>query len=198
MAQRTRRVALASLTATLCTFFLAQPTSPQSCCIEPQTENTTVIGASDFTFTAFDQTVSDSAGDVFDDLSIQEGVAAPGADTCWFSGSEFAPQTSVTGGQPWTVAAGVDAGESNHWGDDIVGWNSDVVDYYRTQDPGHGVGIPCGFTFYQQLQINCGSGWQTYTPPSGNKLTGTIDTTTVINCRYDMSNSACETITYPN
>jgi hypothetical protein len=195
--RRTTRTVLASFCAILYTLGVPQPISSQSCCIQPQNETTAVTGASDFTFTAFDQTVSDSVGDVFDGLSIQEGVAAAGADTCWFNGSQFAAQTQVTGGS-WTVAGDVDAGQTNHWGDDIVGANSDVVTYYRSEDPQHGIPIPCGFTWYQQLQIDCGSGWQTYTPSYGNKLTITIESTTVVNCRNDMSNSACQTITYPN
>ena len=35
-----------------------------------------------------------------------------------------------------------------------------------------------------------------YTPSVGNKLTATIEQTDVINCRYDMNNSACQTISY--
>src|SRR5437660_5637429 len=102
----TLRICFAFLSAILFMFFVPQPISSQSCCIQPQSETTTVIGASDFTFTAFDQAVTDSSGDVFDGMIIQEGVAASGADTCWFNGSAFSPQTQVTGGS-WTVAGGV-------------------------------------------------------------------------------------------
>jgi hypothetical protein len=47
------------------------------------------------------------------------------------------------------------------------------------------------------MQIQCPNGtWWTYTPSVGHKLTGTIEQTDVINCRYDMNNSACQTINY--
>jgi len=127
---------------------------------------------------------------------VEEGNAAPGQDTCWGTWSIGPRYTGVTGGT-WTVAGGQVAGQPNHWGFDYVGWSQTAVDYYRVQAPAHGVAIPCGFTGYQSMQIQCPNGtWWTYTPSVGNKLTGTIEQTDVINCRYDMNNSACQTILY--
>jgi len=87
-------------------------------------------------------------------------------------------------------------GQPNHWGFDYVGWTQTAVDYYRVQDPAHGIALPCGFTGYQSLTKSCPSGTVTYTPSVGNKLTAQIEQTAVVNCRYDMNNSACQTITY--
>jgi hypothetical protein len=71
-------------------------------------------------------------------------------------------------GGEWTL------NDSNQWGDDNVGWYSDAVYYYRD----HGV-APCTATFYQQMQIQNGSGaaWVNY--GSVNTLTATVGTTTV-------------------
>jgi hypothetical protein len=179
----------------LCVLLSPERSSSQSCCIQPQSETTQAVGTVRTTETIFNQTISDSNGDVFDGLSVQEQPGPAGADTCWFQGSTFAPVDTITGGE-WVVASGDVQGQSNHWGYDNVGWFKSAVDYYRVQEPGHGRALPCGFTIYQQMQILCGSSWQTYTPSFGNKLTGTIDLTTVLNCRYDMSNSSCATISY--
>jgi hypothetical protein len=57
--------------------------------------------------------------------------------------------------------------------------------------------IPCGFTGYQSMTITCSSGaLVTYTPSFGNKLTATIEQHDVVNCRYDVTNTACQTINY--
>lgn len=90
------------------------------------------------------------------------------------------------------------SGQPNAWGFDAVGWLSDAVTYYRAQAPQHGIAIPCGATVYQSLQISsCAAGQSvTYTPSYGNKLTVTIEQTDVVNCRNDMNNSACQTISY--
>ncbi|OLE13480.1 MAG: hypothetical protein AUG89_05030 [Acidobacteria bacterium 13_1_20CM_4_56_7] len=94
------------------------------------------------------------------------------------------------------MAGGQVVGQPNHWGFDDVGWTTTAVDYYRVQDPAHGAGIPCGLTGYQSMTKSCPSGSVTYTPSFGNKLTATTEQTDVINCRYDMNNSVCQTINY--
>lgn len=165
-------------------------------CPAPQSETTAVEATVFTTETAFNQAISDSAGDGFNGSMVEESNAAPGQDTCWGTWSIGPRYTGVTGGT-WTVAGGQVVGQPNHWGFDYVGWSQTAVDYYRVQAPAHGVAIPCGLTGYQSMQIQCPSGtWWTYTPSFGNKLTGTIEQTDVINCRYDMNNSACQTIHY--
>ena len=168
-------------------------------CTVPAGETTAVAGSINSTETQFNQAISDTAGDSFDGNQINEGDAATAQDTCWWGPTSAIPKTTgVTGGPPWTVAGDDVPGQHNHWGFDTVGWTPSAVQYYRAQAPGHGIAIPCGSTMYQSLQIMCSSGvWWTYTPPStGNKLTATIEQTDVVNCRYDMNNSACQTITY--
>jgi hypothetical protein len=167
----------------------------QACCIQPTSETTAVAGTSNTTITLFNQGISDTTGDNFDGMSVQEGVAAPGADTCWFSGSAIAPFTQITGGT-WTVAGTDVPGQHNHWGYDNVGAFTTTVNYYRAQDPPRGIAIPCGFTIYQSMSILCISTWQVYTPSFGNRLTIQINAASVQNCRNDMSNSACQTINY--
>jgi hypothetical protein len=164
-------------------------------CIVPSTETTAVERAAFTTMTDFNQTIGDSANDSFNGSTVTEGNAAPGQDTCWGTWSSGPRYTGMTGGS-WTVAGGQVLGQPNHWGFDEVGWSTTAVDYYRVQAPAHGVAIPCGLTGYQSLTISCPSGSVIYTPSFGNKLTATIERTDVINCRHDMNNSACQTITY--
>jgi hypothetical protein len=175
---------------------LSSVNSLAQCCIQPESETTQTAGTYSTTITKFNQAISDSYGADFDGMTVEEGVAAPGADTCWFNGSAYPKYTTITGGT-WTVAGGDVAGQHNHWGYDYVGATTALINYYRVQDPQRGISMPCGFTWYQSMQILCGTIWQVYTPSYGNKLTISIyRTSSVINCRHDMSGSACKTIAY--
>lgn len=154
------------------------------CCPLPETETTAEQGADPLITSATDflQQVSPWS----DGVPIDEYSAGSGSDTCYFDGSEIPPFTSVTGGS-W------DELDDGFWGMDIVGWSEDAVTYYREEDPSRN-GLPCGATLWQALEIECSMfDWETYTPSYGNKLTATIDSTTVTNCRYDISNSSCDT-----
>jgi len=166
-------------------------------CLVPSTEETAVQGTEETTVTDFNQAIFDSAGDNFSGSTVTEGNAADGQDTCWGTWSIGTRYTRIPPNPPWTVAGGQVAGQANHWGYDAVGWTTTAVIYYRVQDPAHGVAIPCGLTGYQSMTISCPSGLTaTYTPSYGNKLTAQIEQTDVVNCRYDMNNSACQTINY--
>jgi hypothetical protein len=168
-------------------------------CAVPTSETTAVEATVFTTETAFNQSISDSAGHSFNASTVEEGNAAPGQDTCWGTWSIGPRFTGIPTNPPstWTVAGGQVLGQPNHWGFDYVGWSQTAVDYYRVQAPAHGVAIPCRFTGYQSMQIQCPNGtWWTYTPSYGNKLTATIEQTDVINCRYDMNNLACQTVNY--
>ncbi|MGB2591877.1 MAG: hypothetical protein WA853_15240 [Candidatus Acidiferrum sp.] len=168
-------------------------------CLAPSSETTTVQGTEGTTYSDFIQVIYDSAGDNFSGLTVTEGNAAPGQDTCWGTWSIGPRYTGIptNPASSWPVAGGQLAGQANHWGPDAVGWSQTAVDYYRVQDPAHGIGLPCGFTGYQSLTISCSSGLTVpYTPSYGNKLTAQIEQTVVVNCRYDMNNSACPTINY--
>jgi hypothetical protein len=181
-------------------FFTTQPpavTLPG--CVAPATETTAVEATIFVTSTAFNQSIADSAGDTFNGQTVTEGNAAPGQDTCWGTWSSGPRYTGVPTNPAsyWPVGGGQVTGQPNHWGFDRVGWTQQAVDYYRVQAPAHGVAIPCGATGYQSMTITCFPGAPaTYTPTVGNKLTGTIEQHDVINCRYDISNSACQTILY--
>jgi hypothetical protein len=163
-------------------------------CLVPSTETTAVAGVveGNITVTAFDQTISDTATDNFNGYMIVESDAASPADSCYGTWSLWPKNTGVSGGN-WPVGGGQVAGESNHWGWDLVGWSTYLVTYYRVQAPAHGIPLPCGFVNYQALTIQCTAGGTVkYTPSAGNKLTGDIYAGYVKNCRYDISGWACQ------
>jgi hypothetical protein len=94
-------------------------------------------------------------------------------DTCYFYDPNLpnnAPMTSITGGS-WTN------GDNNTWGPDKVGYTAAGVAYYRANKK-----VPCGFTVYQQMQIQCADGnWYNY--GNVNTLQGNITATTVTSKR---------------
>jgi hypothetical protein len=107
------------------------------------TESTAFQGWNNSTIGTWLQTLSDASSDSFSGSTVQEADAGTGADACWFPNSAFAPFTSLSGGQ-WPVSS------SNTWGPDSVGWPTNYVGYYRAQGR-----APCGFTVYQQMQMQC-------------------------------------------
>jgi len=116
-------------------------------------------------------------------VTVQESdPGGGGPDTCWFSGSKFAPFTAITGGT-WVVQAG------NTWGYDYVGWLKAAVMYYRNKGR-----APCGTTFPQQMQVQFATGDTTFYNYLGvNTLGGNIGTTTVTSIRAGKS----QTKTWP-
>jgi hypothetical protein len=114
---------------------------------------------------------------VYNGVTVQESnPGGGGPDTCWFSGSIYAPFTAITGGT-WTVGAG------NKWGFDYVGWFSPAVTYYRSKGR-----APCGTTFPQQMQIQFATGDPTfYNYAAVNTLGGSIGTKTVTTIRAGKS-----------
>ena len=191
--RRLQLVGLALCLVGLLSVILNPVVSLAQCCTFLPSGETTAQQGTDLTYppaTDFLQTLS---GGSWPGASVQEFVAAPGSDTCWFSQSAIPQQTSVnsnpTSIHNWSVLGG------DLWGADVVGWLQNAVDYYRQQDPrngGDGHNLPCGFIWWQGMEIYCGSLWQTYNAAEvANELTGTIEPTTVVNCRSDMSNSDC-------
>jgi hypothetical protein len=189
------RISCRSVFATLALVVIAALASTganaEPCCQGPNAESTIVWGMNPPSQTNFLQTVSNGAAN-YDTTSVQEGDAQTGSDTCYFNGSSVAQSTGVSGGT-WTVGS---PNGHNQWGFDTVGIKPAGLDYYRIEAPAHGHPLPCGFTVYQSMAMLCpGHGWEIYTPPvMGNILTITINTATVVNCRNDMSNAACQTI----
>jgi hypothetical protein len=144
--------------------------------------------------------IHDTAGDNWLGLHVQENEAGTNTaqDTCHFATCTVPLFPGIPPNAPmWTVGVGAATGIPNTFTWDHVGWSTKAVDYYRVQAPQHGIAVPCGFTAYQTMSIQCTSGaYAPYTPSFGNKLTATIEQTDVINCRYDMDNTACQTIKY--
>jgi hypothetical protein len=144
-------------------------------CNLPTTENTSFQGwdtAQSYpTIGNWEQTLSDSNGNVFSGYQVREIDAETGVDTCWFANPySVLPMTGVTGTQ-WSI------GDGNTWGPDQVGMYPSAVSFYRKNNR-----APCGFTVYQQMQIQCADGsWQNYGPV--NTLKGNLTTTTVTSVR---------------
>jgi hypothetical protein len=93
--------------------------------------------------------------------TVTESDAAPGTDNCYFTGSQYAPQTSVLTpgvGHSWLV------GTSNQWGYDEIGWTpAAIIQYYQIQRPQRGLTLPCEADLFQKLTITCPNGpTQTY------------------------------------
>ena len=99
---------------------------------------------------------------------VREADTGGGTDTCHFAASAFAPFTAITGGT-W------DVDDTNHWGDDFVGWFAGAVTYYRAQGR-----APCAATFPQSMRVVRASGDVEY---QANQLVASIGTTTVSSTR---------------
>ena len=106
-------------------------------CVAPSNETTAVEEPVFVTETAFNQTISDSAGDSFNGLTVAESdIANTAQDTCWGTWSKGTRFTGIP--KPygsWPVDGGQVTGSPNHWGFDNVGWTQVAVDYYRVQAP---------------------------------------------------------------
>jgi hypothetical protein len=163
-------------------------------CLPPEAEYTGYVGPSTVsgfpTAGAFNQTITDIYGDIYNGTKIQEYPGQAGSDSCHFTGSP-GPYLYLTPSGLWTVDGPPNVtGQTNHWGYDNVGWSQASVTYYRQ----HGR-AQCGFTVYQLLTWwCCTTTGYSYIPPPGNVLTGQINISNVVNCRYDLNNSACGTI----
>jgi len=90
-------------------------------------------------------------------------------DTCWYPGSRFKCFNKVNGDQ-WTVGQGTyDPVGDNEYGQDVVGWSTHAVNYYRRKGR-----APCGTEFKQIMEIqdpNTGN-WNAY----GGENTGNSNT----------------------
>ena len=139
-------------------------------CSTPIGEITSPVGwdSGDPTIYKWEQTLSPSATNFAGRTVTEQNPGGGGPDTCYFTGSSFAPFTAITGGT-WTVGSG------NHWGYDYVGWRSSAVTYYRAQGR-----APCGTTFSQTMVINCSTAPLTY---ATNTLGCDINSTTVTSNR---------------
>lgn len=121
----------------------------QVVCTQPNGETTASGGWADFegnpTLHRWNQTLQPTTIN-FIGRVVTEQDAGGGSDQCHFTGSAFAPATSITGGS-WTVEPG------NFWGSDYVGWVPSAVTYYRQQGR-----APCGTSFRQRMVIDCATG----------------------------------------
>ena len=160
------------------------------CCIQPNTETSAVVNHYFITVTAFQQSVSDGAGDNLNGLGVQEGTISPGSDGCYYSGAPFPPTSSVTGGL-WTIGGadpnGLSTNGTNQWGTDLDGNSATLIDTIRAH-----VALPCTDHIPQTMysQTTCNSAYSY--PYFYNTQTVTINASTVTNCRAGV----CDTINW--
>ena len=145
-------------------------------CTIPTGETTAGRGWLD-TIGLFDMTLTPTSTN-FANRVVSEQNPGGGSDTCWFSGSQFPPFTSITGGS-WTVESG------NRYGYDGIGVTADVINYYRSSGR-----APCRFTLPQRMVIICPSIAMPYVT---NTLVIEIGTTTITTSRAEAS----QTKTWP-
>jgi hypothetical protein len=90
----------------------------------------------------------------FEGRGVYEYSQVTGVDTCWFSGSKYAPFNSITGpGYGWYISS------RNGWGADWIGYFRPPVLYYRSKKR-----VPCGSTFTQVMVID--AAYDPDNPPS--------------------------------
>jgi hypothetical protein len=146
---------------------------PDPCWPHPSGETTFAAGyiATTPTLAVYQQVlVPDTVG--FGGRSVHEWTDPPGGgyDSCWFLGSPYDQQTSVSN-STWTVAG------DNSWFPDAVGWTPDPIQYYRSQ----GRAIPdCGFQIPQTMGISCGSPPSSWSPYQSNMLESRFDYNTKV------------------
>lgn len=92
----------------------------------------------------------------------------PQTDGCWFPGSPYVAEVSLSGGT-WAIGSH----GYNTYGYDEVGYLPNLANYYQQERPARGYPMPCGFTLRQDMQIKCNlrSPWRWYRQ---NILTGEI------------------------
>jgi len=171
------------------------PQNTSNVCAIPSSESTQVAGTAASkgypAITEFNQTISDTRGDSFDNKTVEELSGGPGTNTCFWAGNPIGLlQYPVVSGGVWTVAGDDVPGQHNHWGYDNVGYpNSAGPAYIRTNGPAHGVSIPCTQSLFQDMVIWCDA--NTNYNYKDDTLTITVNAaTTVTNCRAGV----CQTI----
>jgi len=140
-----------------CAAIYANITTSATCgvqCTTPTGETTAFGGWADSdnlpTVAKWNQTLTPASTSFAGRTVTERDPGGSGPDTCYFNGSAFAPQTSISGGT-WSVDA------NNQWGSDYVGWTPGAVTYYRDQGR-----APCGTFITQRMVIDCVTGEQTY------------------------------------
>jgi hypothetical protein len=89
------------------------------------------------------------SGGTFNGRQVREQDGGNGSDNCHFPTSTRPPFVSVTGGT-WPVS-------NNQYGDDLIGWGTTSITYYRNAGMTGGNG--CWAEFDQAMEINKGSSW---------------------------------------
>lgn len=142
-------------------------------CLVPTSETGVDAGFDGASFRErFDMALSDTAGDSFDNHFVEEYTAAPGTNTCWWSGSRL-PQNPGTQNSSWTVGTVAGSTEHNHWGYDSLGLDLGDLDDIVQNGPNHGVTFPCVLTIHQGMQIECdATTWWNY---KSDDITITVD-----------------------
>lgn len=79
-----------------------------------------------------------------------EQTLSPGTDSCYFDGSTYPPQVTLTGSN-WTVAG------DNTWEPDQIGWDPIVIIYYQQERAARNLPMPCESRIPQRMVISCGA-----------------------------------------
>ncbi len=164
-------------------------------CTDPTGDSAQAYGANptqNYTYTEeFIMTLSVPGNVSLNGENLQEQSGSPGQDACYFSGSTYTPQTTITSPYTWTIgtpAPGtVTSLQTNQWGADAVGPSDQITKYYQYNERSHGGSLPCGISVNQSLQIYCGGQPYIY---ANNTLSYSINIGGVYDCR----NSTCSTI----
>jgi hypothetical protein len=135
---------------------------------------------------------------------VEEDPGGNVSDTCWWSGNTYFGPYPTFNGQ-WTVGEGSEAGNTNYWGYDSMGFTEVQVAYIQEYGPAHGVPSPCTMTAYQAMSIEYCSGdsFYSYDSSPGNEITFKVYKTDSspgqVICRKEgipLNNEACGDIDY--
>lgn len=171
----------------------------QSCCTVPTGHVTISNGraedsVNDTYKSRFSELLSDVAHDDFAGRPIFELDAAPGTNSCYWTGSGL-PQFPIVSGGNWSVGIYIlndgtgSGGATNKWGYDYIGATNTTVSIIRNGAASNGITLPCIATIYQMMVIDCDA--LTAYWYETDTLTITIYSDHVVNCRA----GNCQTIT---
>lgn len=155
-------------------------TARAQCCYLPDNEQAFGVGEGsglDAGIYLFQMHIWDSAyssGSMNDQL-VDEAPGGNVADGCWWNGNTYFAAYPAFNSE-WTVGENEEAGNTNYWGYDAMGFTIAQVGYIQKYGPAHSVSFPCTMTAYQAMSIEeCdGNTYYCYDCSRGNLITFTV------------------------